>query len=374
MPAVDDRAPGEAFLELGRREAGLGRYTEAETAFRDAVRVAGAHGEAVRAAAGAELALLAQRGGMRDEALALAEAAVDQAAHVGPPSALAAVALAHAALVVAGSGDTARAARLVDLAAATTPGDGSVEAALAGYAVAGARGSLARLEGRYEEAIADLLAARASADALPAPRPVDRAATDVELAVCARALGRLDEAERYTRDALARLAPVGGDAHPDGAVILDHLASLGLAVAETDSPGGIALLREAVARLETAGDEGRPQLALHWNNLGGTLAAAGDLDGAADAYGRALALKDAHGAPPASLVVTLVNLAGIQRRRRHLVEAEAAYRRVLALVDEQPDTDPRIRRAIADGLRAVDRARGPLITLAPRPAPGDRPN
>ena len=103
-----------------------------------------------------------------------------------------------------------------------------------------------------------------------------------------------------------------------------------------------------------------------WNNLGGVLVKGGDLDAAADAYEQALARKDAYGAPPASIVATLVNLGGIERRRRRPGAAEAAYRRALALLDDDPDADPRVRGVILDGLHELGRTRGPLLTVQPR--------
>ena len=214
-------------------------------------------------------------------------------------------------------------------------------------------------------AVAALEAVERLADARLGASCIEVAALAAERAAALRALGRSTDAETAYRTALARFAPVGGDAHPDAIAVLVSLGALAVERGDADPAAAALLLREVLARLDAA-SPARAEVAVLWNNLGGVLVKGGDLDAAADAYEQALARKDAHGAPPASIVATLVNLGGIQRRRRRPAAAEAAYSRALALLDDDPDADPRVRGVILDGLQELGRSRGPLLTVQPR--------
>ena len=204
---------GAALVELGRCAADLGRIDEAETAWRDAVRLAGAGGEAVRAAAGAELALLALRDGMREEAEALADAAILQAASAAVPDPDVALALVAAALVLMAVDRADEAGRRIEAAAAgLDAGDGlpvGSRAARAEVAVAGARASLVRVAGDAESAVAALEAAERLADARLGASCIEVAALAAERAAALRRSGRSADAEAAYRTALARFAPVG---------------------------------------------------------------------------------------------------------------------------------------------------------------------
>lgn len=156
-------------------------------------------------------------------------------------------------------------------------------------------------------------------------------------AMCARALGLLDEAEKHLRSAIA-VAPTYATAH----------GNLGLVLRDADRPDEA----EAAFKASLALSPDDPDTL---TNLGNLYRARGRSDEAEHAYGRALKMAPQH---PSALYNLGLLLAGLER----LDEAEAAFRHALRIQPDQADVWNDLGNVLMDKLRfdeaeqAYDRA------------------
>jgi tetratricopeptide (TPR) repeat protein len=183
-------------------------------------------------------------------------------------------------------------------------------------------------EGRpmYEQALAILV--RGFGDEHP-----DVATIHHNLGGLEHARRRFEEAEPHARRSVELRRRLLGPEHvstaEDEAALAPILHSLG-----RDEEAN-ALLEHAIPVLERELGADHPEVAAAWSNLAATLS---DLDAAAEAYGRALAMKEHRLGPEhPSLALTLNNLGVNARRRGRPEEAEALYRRALAILETRVD-------------------------------------
>jgi hypothetical protein len=281
---------------------------------------------ASRAANLSHLAFAFAQAGDAGTARAVADDAVRAAAHDAEPERHAAV--SFSALVIAWTGDSARAEQLA-------AGDGdALLAAAEGAARGGDRAAAARL----------LDAASHAAPAAPEIAPTRRA---LEIGVLAW-LGRLDEARR-------ELA-----AESDPGWHLYSAEQLARAAAQAKSPSASQLLREAVAEAERVASSPDPTIASAARVE--QLALVGDLDGHGD-HADSTALRAAMAAAPSLDPQILAGLAGRAAVAQQPKEADA----LLARLGAAAPADSRVivaamrgdLAAAIDGLAAVSADRRP---------------
>jgi tetratricopeptide (TPR) repeat protein len=239
------------------------------------------------------------------------------------------------------------------------------------------RGSVCCARGDYAEAERELLVALELAESRFGAWSIEAAGALNALGMTYKYWGRFDDGRQVYERALAILVRAFGDEHVDVATVHHNLGGLEharrdfaaaepharrsvelrrralwgdhLATAEDEAAlapilHGLgqdaeaeALLRHAIEILERELGAGHPETAAAWNNLAGVL---DDPDAAAEAYRRALAAKEvALGADHPSLAITLNNLGVNARRRGRDGEAEAFYRRAIAILESRVELE-----------------------------------
>ncbi len=170
-------------------------------------------------------------------------------------------------------------------------------------------------------------------------------------------LDRLDEAEAAGREAIDVLSREYGDkGHAELAVAVSNLA--GVVRRRGAFEEAEALGRQAIAVSERALGPEHFYVAQGWNNLGVTLAQAGDRAGAAEAYGTAVRLARASEGPDhPRLAPLLANWANALVADERFADAEATYADALRLAS-QPGQDPLAAAHVRMGLANVYRKTG----------------
>lgn len=153
-----------------------------------------------------------------------------------------------------------------------------------------------------------------------------------------RSLGRLDEAERPLRKALALRRSLHA-ARPH-AELAQSLNSVGMLLRDQgDYEAAEPLLRESIAiHRQLVGEDRRALLANELKDLSYVLRQRGDLDGSAAAIREALQMqRDLYGGAHMDVAESLFNLAAILRERGRYDEAERVQRESLTIARELAD-------------------------------------
>jgi len=187
------------------------------------------------------------------------------------------------------------------------------------------------------------------------------------LSALQRTAGRMPEAERHARSALAIVERLAGNDHPHRATVLANLA---LALrGQRRLEEAEAVQREGLATLERAGLGAGADAGIAWLNLASLLRDRGDLPGAVDAGRRAVSVLDAIPGQDAWLRAAARMSMGraLSAAGRH-AEAEPPLREAWALLEPMP-IDARRRSA---GLLALLQACRAWNEQDPDAMPDDR--
>ncbi len=170
-------------------------------------------------------------------------------------------------------------------------------------------------------------------------------------------LDRVEEAEAAGREAVELLRREYGEkGHAELAIALSNLA--GVVRRQGRFEEAEALGREAIAVSERSLGPGHFFVAQGWNNLGVTLAQAGDRRGATEAYATAVRLARASEGPDhPRLASLLTNWANALVADERFADAEATYTDALRIAS-QPGQDPLTTAHVRMGLANVYRKTG----------------
>lgn len=152
----------------------------------------------------------------------------------------------------------------------------------------------------------------------------DRAAIVRDYAVVQFELGRLDEAEKLYRQALALHRQIYGDVHPEVAADFHNLGDV--LRHKSDLQASETFYRQALEMREKLFGEVHPDVGETLNHLARLLYTKGDYERAEPLARRALAVrKQVYGEENVAVVASTGNLAGILKEKGDLEEAEKLY-------------------------------------------------
>ena len=377
--AADENAEPGLLIELGRLEDEVGHHEASGAAFERALN-ASPHALRGRAAAGLVRARRAQGRTREAQELAIAELA-----RVSDSSAL-----------FTEAGDVA--AELGDLAAAETHLRRAVDCAADDEQRAKAKaalGNLFGLQGNYEEAEALLREALALAGSATGPMSIEASTILNNLGVVLQFSDSVPEGQELFERALTIVErALGADAEPAATIhhnlarmlraqhklqaalpharraVQIHAATLGpdhintaldkAALAEIlDDLGELeeaeVVLREAIVNIERELGPGR-LVAVKLNNLAALVARRGDNAEAEAFYRRSLAIKESFMGPRSpALAASLNNLAVLLKRTGNFDEARELYERAIGTLDGKVEPDERILQSTSTNLAALVR-------------------
>jgi tetratricopeptide (TPR) repeat protein len=218
-----------------------------------------------------------------------------------------------------------------------------------------------KFAGRFDEAETAYAQALTIVESQPDPDPDDLASLYHNLGGLAHAVGEHERAEPLARRSIELRERIAGPRAV--AVLLDRSAYAAILDALQRPVEAAATIRDLLDDLVVALGSDHPEVGVALNNLAAIVQRRGDLGEAEALYRRVVAINESRfGAGSARLAVPLNNLATVLRKQDRLDEAERLYRRALALLEaEVAPEHPNLRVVRANLARLHASPRRPRV-------------